>query len=123
MKVIVNNTDITELINISSYKIDITKDFEEWKNGNFVKKRIYTRERVSGSFEVALYGKDGWDVHRFIELWNGAVHNNIVMIRLYIPAYGREKIIEAFYDITMKKHGEIRNGEYVDIISVKLEEC
>ena len=52
MKVIIGNVDITPHINPRTYKMNAEKTYESWQDGNFVEHRVYTRQRIKGSFEV-----------------------------------------------------------------------
>lgn len=117
-----NSTDITKLINESSYKMDSEDVYENWTDGNFREHRVIARSKISGSFEVALYGQDGYDTKKFLELWNGAVRNHIVTILVYVANEGKMRAIEAYYEIAGKSHRQLSSGKYLDILSIKLEE-
>lgn len=121
MNVLINETNITEHINETSYNINVDRKYRSWNDGNGRQHRIYTTEKVNGTFIVALYGKNGMDLDAFLELWNSAVNNNVVTIALWVNNLGKMKLIEAYYTFTMKKHTKV-NDRYVDLLEIKLEE-
>lgn len=121
MNVLINGVNITDHINESSYRIDADRKYKSWNDGNGRQHRIYTTEKVNGTFTVALYGKDGMDLDAFLELWKTAVKDNVVTIALWVNNLGKMKLIEAYYTFTMKKHTKV-NDRYVDLLEIKLEE-
>ena len=42
----IGNTDLTKCIEDDSYNVVSEPEFEEWKDGNFNKHRIYVRDRI-----------------------------------------------------------------------------
>lgn len=123
MLVIVNKTDISEHINETSYKMDVEDVNTSWVNGNNVTIVKKVRERITGSFEIALYGKNGMDTASFLELWNGAVKpNGTIDLLVYVPALGRSKAIDAIYRFKSTKHVKLMNGNYMDVFEITIEE-
>ncbi len=122
MLVVVNSVDITEHINPTSYKMNAKKKYESWLDGNYREHRIYTRTRVQGSFEVALYGKDGMLTQDFLDLWNGAVTNNIVTLLVYVQNTNQMEAIEAYFEFEGDFHREMINGDYCDRITIEITE-
>jgi hypothetical protein len=122
MLAVVNGVDITEYINTKSYKVNADKDYESWLDGNRREHRIYTRTRIEGSFEVALYGKDNMLTQNFLDLWEGAVDNEVVTMGVFVQNTNRMETIEAYYEFTGKSHRKMLNGNYCDVLTVKITE-
>lgn len=122
MLAVVNGVDITEYINTKSYKMNADKDYESWLDGNRREHRIYTRTRIEGSFEVALYGKNNMLTQNFLDLWNGAVDNEVVTMLVYVQNTNAMETIEAYFEFTGKSHREMINGNYCDVLTVKITE-
>lgn len=119
----VNGVDITPYLNKKNYKINSEKEYESWQDGNFVEHRVYVRSRVQGSFEVAVWGRDGMDYNAFLNNWNAAVTNNVVTIGLFCLNENRFRAIQAYYEIDSKKHESLINGNYFDKVTIKITEC
>lgn len=115
-------TDITQYINQSSYKMNSEAQYESWQDGNFVEHRVYIRKRIKGSFDVALYGKNGMDTAAFMQLWNGAVEDNIIALDVYLQNEDRMEAIDAYFEITGSTHKELNNGGFLDILTIEVEE-
>lgn len=122
MLVSLNNIDITDHISESSYKVNSEDSYENWLDGNFREHRIVTRQRISGKFEIALYGRDGWTTKKFLAEWKKATKNNVVNLVVYVCNEDRYANIEAFYEIAGKKHLQLSSGAYLDVLTVTLEE-
>lgn len=123
MRVIIADTDITKYINESSYNVNAESQYKAWEDGNAVEHRIHIRDKVKGSFQVALYGQDGMDTKAFLRNWNEGVKNNIATIMIYVTNLAENKIIEAHYSIECSSHRKLNDGRYLDILDIKLEEC
>lgn len=122
MLAIVNGTDITKHINSKSYKMNSSKNYQSWLDGNYREHRIYTRSKIQGSFTVILYGQDDILTQDFIDNWNGAVDNDVVTITLYVQNTNKMETIEAYFEFDGSFHREMINGEYCDKLSIKIEE-
>lgn len=122
MLVEVNGIDITEHIIKKSYSVNSESIYNSWLDGNSREHRIYTRKKVSGSFEVVLYGKGGMTTQAFLQNWNEAVQNNVVTLYVYVNNDDKMEPIEAFYEITGEDHRELNNGDYCNILTIKIEE-
>ena len=122
MLVTVNNVDITEYINPKTYEMNAVKTYESWLDGNYKEHRIYTRTRIEGSFEVALYGQSDMLTQDFLDLWNGAVDNDIVTMLVYVQSTNKMEAIEAFFEFVGKSHREMINGNYCDVLTIKITE-
>lgn len=122
--VVIGNTDITPYIDWQSYKMDRKPAYESWKDGNYIEHRIYVRTRLEGSFRVWLAGINGMDTEAFINLIESATANHVTTMGVYDPVSGSTtvKAIEAYVDITPGKHREMMNGDYFDILTVKVSE-
>lgn len=120
--VVVNDTDITEYVNWKTYSVYADEKYEAWEDGNFVEHRVYTRSKLKGSFTVWLCEAGGMSTDDFLELWNGAVQNNVVTIGLFDMASNSMKAIEAYYDIKPSKHRELSDGQYFDLFKIEVTE-
>ena len=122
MLAIVNNVDITEYINPKTYSMNAEGTYESWEDGNYREHRIYIRKKIKGSFEVALYGQNNMLTQNFLDLWNGAVTNNIVTMLVYVQNTNQMEPIEAYFEFSGKFHREMINGNYCDKITIKITE-
>lgn len=119
---IVNDVDITPYINTKTYNVNSDDIYESFENANYVETRIFTRKKIKGSFEVALYGRNGMDYETFLENWNAAVEDGIVTIGLWVMNDNQYEAIEAYYKFASSKHAELMNGNYIDRITITIEE-
>lgn len=122
MLVTINGTDITEYINPKTYKMNAEKSYESWLDGNYREHRIYTRTKVKGSFDVALYGQNNMLTQNFLDLWNGAVVNEIATMGVYVQNTNKFQMIEAYFELDGKFHREMINGNYCDVLTIKITE-
>lgn len=122
MLVIVGGTDITEFISEKTYSINEEKEFESWKDGNRREHRVYTESKARGTFEVALYGQSNMDLQAFLDLWNAEVNNNVVTIGVHVNNTNAFRIINAYYDIVGNSHRELANGDYLDVLTIQIDE-
>lgn len=118
----ISDVDITEYINEKSYKMNAEKDYDSWLDGNRREHRIYTRTRVEGSFEVALYGKNNMLTQNFLDLWNSVVDNEIITMLVFVQNTNKMEAIEAYFEFTGKSHRKMVNGNYCDVLTVKIKE-
>lgn len=118
----VNGVDITEYINPKNYKMNADKKYESWEDGNLREHRIYTRSKIEGSFDVALYGLNNMLTQNFLDLWNGAVDNEIVTMSVFVQNTNKMETIEAYFEFSGKFHREMINGDYCDVLTVKITE-
>lgn len=122
MLVLVNNVDITEYINPKTYKMNAEKTYESWLDGNYREHRIYTRERIKGSFEISLYGQNNMLTQNFLDLWEGGVNRNVVTLLVYVQNTNQMEAIEAYFDFSGKFHREMINGNYCDVLTINILE-
>lgn len=122
MLVSINGTDITDYINPKTYKMNAEKVYESWQDGNFIEHRIFVRDRIKGSFEVALYGQGGMTTQNFLDTWNGGVQNGVATMLVYVQNTNQNEPIEAFFDFKGKFHREMINHRYCDILTVEIME-
>lgn len=120
---VVNNVDLTPFINKDKYKINSEAMFESWQNANYVEQRIYTRSKVSGNFEVGLFGYQNMDFANFITNWNAAVTDHVVNIGVYVANENAFRAIEAYYDFVSVEHKQLNDGTVFDKITINIEEC
>ena len=119
---VVNDTDLTEYINKKSYKVNSKNQYESWKDGNYVEHRIIVRNRVEGSFEIAVYGHNDVDYAAFLDIWNSAVNNGVVTMGVWVQDQNRFKAIEAYYAMEGLKHHELLNGDFYDRVKITFTE-
>ena len=119
---IVNDVDITPYINTKTYNVNSEAMYESFENANYVETRIFTRKKIKGSFEVALYGKNGMDYETFLENWNAAVNDGILLIGLWVMNDNYFETIEAYYKLNCTKHAKLMDGTYIDRITITIEE-
>ena len=122
MLVSVNGVDLTKYVNPKSYEMNAEKVYESWLDGNYVEHRIYTRARVSGNFQVALYGLDNMDTQAFLDNWNAAVNNEVVTMLVFVQNTNKMEAINAYFDFNGSFHREMINGNYCDILNVTIQE-
>lgn len=122
--VVIGETDITPYIDWQSYKMEQKPAYESWKDGNYIEHRIYVRTRLEGSFRVWLAGINEMDTEAFLDLIESATANHVTTLSVYDPISGSltPREITAFLDITPGKHREMMNGQYFDILTVKVSE-
>lgn len=119
--VIIDGVDISP--NVKKYSIKPDKNYKSWEDGNNVEHRIYTRTRLTGSFEVWLCGVgDYLSLDDFLELWNGAVNNNVITLGLYDQTSNSVKAVNAYFDILPSSHRELSEGLYFDVLKIEVDE-
>lgn len=118
----VNGIDITEYINPKNYKMNAERMYKSWEDGNLREHRIYTRSKIEGSFEVGLYGQNNMLTQNFLDLWDGAVDNEVVTMLVFVQNTNKMEAIEAYFAFDGKLHREMINGNYCDVLTVKITE-
>lgn len=119
----VNGVDITKYIIKDSYNVNSEAMYTSWQDANYVEHRAYIRDRVSGSFEIIVFG----DTPRtalvdFLDILKGATVNNVITIGLYVANEGTFQAINAYYSVEMTQHAETTEGKYVDRAMIRIEE-
>lgn len=122
MLVLINGVDLTPYINPKTYNMNAIKKYESWEDGNWIEHRIYQRAKIQGSFDVVLYGGNNMTTSNFLETWNGAVNNEVVIIKVFVQNTNTFELIEAYFDFDGKFHREMINGEYCDKLTIKIME-
>ena len=122
MLVSIGGVDITPYINQKSYKMNAEDKYDSWEDGNLREHRIYTRAKIEGSFEVALYGQNGMTTQNFLDTWNSGVNNHIATMLVFVQNTNKNEAIEAYYKFEGTFHREMINGNYCDKLSVKIVE-
>lgn len=123
MLVTINGVDLTPHIPPKSYKVNSKKDYKSWEDGNNKEHRKYSpRRKVSGSFDINLYGYDNMTTEQFLTLWNSAVDNEVVTMGVFVLNENKFEAIEAYFEHEGKFHGEMNNGEYCDVMTVHIQE-
>lgn len=120
--VVVDNTDITPWIVPDSYKLVPTEKYESWEDGNYVEHRIYTRTKITGTFNVWTAEARGMDTDAFMEHWNNATHNKITTLGVYDNVENRMRAIEAYCHITPDKHKDLAGGKFYDVFKIEVNE-
>lgn len=126
MLVSINGVDITPYINEKTYKMNADKTYETWLDGNFREHRIYTRNKITGSFDVSLYGKNGIDTDAFLDIWSGGVENEVATLLVYVQNTNKNEAIEAYYEFEGKFHRKILSSgntdRFLDKLTIKITE-
>ena len=122
MLAIIDNVDISPYINTKTYSVNSEKIYTSFENANYVETRIPIRKKVIGSFELALYGKNGMDYATFLNNLNSAVDNDVLTIGLFVQNDNQFEAIEAYYKLTGIRHVELINGNYLDRVTIEIEE-
>ena len=120
--VVVDNVDITPWIVPDSYKLVPTEKYESWEDGNYVEHRIYTRTKITGTFNVWTAEARGMDTDAFMEHWNNATHNKITTLGVYDNVENRMRAIEAYCHITPDKHKDLAGGKFYDVFKIEVNE-
>lgn len=120
--VVVDNVDITPWIVPDSYKLVPTEKYESWEDGNYVEHRIYTRTKITGTFNVWTAEARGMDTDAFMEHWNNATHNKITTLGVYDNVENRMRAIEAYCHITPDKHKDLAGGKFYDVFKIEVYE-
>lgn len=126
MLVTINGVDLTPLIDEKSYKMNTEDTYESWLDGNYVEHRIYTRNKVKGSFNICLYGQTVnntvMTTSAFLNLWNAAVDNHKATLGVFVQNMNSFEAIEAFYHFEGTFHREMINGSWCDKLTVSITE-
>lgn len=118
----VNNTDITKYIIKDTYKVNSEPVYESWLDGNFREHRIYTRERVEGSFDVIFFDDDNGAYQDFLTLLDSATTNNLLTIGLFVLDKCSFEALQVYYNITAEQHAETTDGRMVNKMTIEIEE-
>lgn len=119
MLAIIGDTDLTKYVLNDSYNIQLDRKFEEWTDANYTKHRIYTANKVSGSFGIICGSANGITADEFLELISNNSESNILTITLFVPNTNSMDAIECFYSLESTKFDS--NGK--NVLTLKLEEC
>ena len=123
MKVVVNNTEITNYIVEGSYKMDSSDTYESWKDGNMREHRIVIAQKIVGSFQVVCSNRaNSITLANFLTLWNGAVNNGVVTLGVYVLDTNSFEAIEAYYEIENVKHDRAGDGSFIDVLEIHITE-
>ena len=123
MKVVVNNTEITNYIVEGSYKMDSSDTYESWKDGNMREHRIIVAQKIVGSFQVVCSNRsNSITLADFLEVWNGGVSNGVVTLGVYVLDTNSFEAIEAYYEIENVKHDRAGDGSFIDVLEITITE-
>ena len=123
MKVIIDNTEITNYIVEGSYKMNAADSYESWEDGNFVEHRIIVTKKVSGEFDVVCSNRaNSITLANFLALWTNAEDNGVVTIGVDVLNEGAFRAIDAYYSITNKSHNRAGDGSMIDVLTIKITE-
>jgi hypothetical protein len=123
MKVVVNNTEITNYIVEGSYKMDSSDTYESWKDGNMREHRIVIAQKINGAFQVVCSNRsNSITLTDFLTLWNSAVNNGVVTLGVYVLDTNSFEAIEAYYEIENVKHDRAGDGSFIDVLEITITE-
>lgn len=118
----IDGIDLTPYINETTYQAYSDVEFVQWKDGNYNKHRLDVSSKVNCSFSIALYGKNGINTAKFLEIINNNVKGNKLTVKIFVQNENRIKLCEVFYSIKPAAHRISDVGTVVDIFNVELEE-
>lgn len=119
---VVASTDISKYIIKNTYDVNSAPIFESWTDGNFHEHRVYSRDRVKGSFDVIFFDDDNGAYQDFLTLLNSATHNRLLTIGLLVVNQSRFDAFNVYYTITAAQHAETTDGRMVNKMTINLEE-
>lgn len=119
MLVILGNKDLTKYVLSDSYDIQLTRKFEEWTDANYKKHRIYTANKVSGSFGLICGSSNGITVDELLNLITSNTENDVLTITVFVKNTNAMESIECFYTLENKQFDDKGHAVY----TLKLEEC
>ena len=120
---VIGNTDLTNHIVHDTYAVNSEPVYESWTDGNFREHRIYIRDRVKGSFDIAFLGADNQVYQDFLDLLANETHNRRLTIGLYVLNDGHFGTFEGYYTLTSAQHAETTDGRMVNKMTFDFEEC
>lgn len=117
----INDVDISDKIQDSTYKVDSEDIVDTWVDASEKNhERIY-RSRVKGSFELAFVS-DGTGVGHFWDLIEGASKGRVLKIKVFINNLCMTKEIECHFKLEGIKRVDLKNGYFYDRLKMTLEE-
>lgn len=118
----VGNTNITKYIIKNTYDVNAEPVFQSWTDGNYHDHRIYTRDKVKGSFDVIFFDDDNGAYQDFLTLLDSATNNRVLTIGLFVVNQSRFDAFNVYYTITGAQHAETTDGRMVNKMTIKIEE-
>lgn len=67
----INQTDLTEYIDIQNYNVNRIPVFEDWTDGNHITRRNVIRYRIKGEIKIGF--RDDTDVSSFLNLLSSSI--------------------------------------------------
>lgn len=115
------DTDITNYINESSYKVNSEPVYNEWTDANYRKHRDEVRRRVTGSFDLAFVNDTQYN--SFLTLLNNNKTGNVVSIKLYVGSDINALVdCYCYYKMVTNKRRQANSDYIVTIVTMDLEE-
>lgn len=97
----IDETDLTGFVENGSYSVENKKEYEEWKDGNYISHRIYTRNRIGGTLNIICSPRT-IDKDDFLTLLSENTHDNLLSCLVYVANEDRMEAIDCFYSIKAK---------------------
>lgn len=119
---VIGDIDITKYIIKDTYKVNSEPVYESWQDGNFRSHRIYTRTKVTGSFDVIFFGEDDGPYQDFLALIASETSQNVLTIGLYVENEAAFESFEVYCELTSSQHAETTDGRIVNKVTVQIEE-
>lgn len=119
---VVASTDISKYIIKNTYDVNSAPIYESWTDGNFHEHRVYSRDRVTGSFDVIFFDDDNGAYQDFLTLLASATNNRLLTIGLFVVNESRFDAFNVYYTITAAQHAETTDGRMVNKMTINLEE-
>lgn len=115
------DTDITNMINASSYKVDSVPVEHTWTDANYVTHTDELRRRVEGSFDLA-FARDV-DYNSFLTLLNENKSGNLLRIKVYVGGdVNALRDIFCTYKMSQKVRKEANSQYIVTIVTMSIKE-
>ena len=120
---VIDGHDFTNHIKVPSYNVNMEEEYEEWKDGNYTKRREITRSKISGSFTMIFDDNDELDT--FLDLvWTQKARSDggAITATVYINNTHSVQEITAFIKFNLPNERPYFQREKLSGFSVTIEE-
>lgn len=118
----VGNTNITKYIIKDTYEVNAEPVFQSWTDGNYREHRIYTRDRVKGSFDVIFFDEDNGAYQDFLDLLDSATTNRLLTMGLFVVNQSKFDGFQVYFTLSQAQHAETTDGRMVNKMTLSIEE-
>ena len=116
----IGTTDLTEFVDIQTYKINREDVYETWTDGNWMEHRVVARTRISGTLRLGF--ADAADLAAFLALLAAEkTAGGWYPVTAYVLNTGATAAVDAFVDPEGEAKWDIKNGRQwvVQTLSVR----